>query len=92
MLGQCAADNGCLHISSNAGGSELPQSLQDLHSVGQPLPVEAGTAVVMGDRLMHCSLPNNSHHSRRAWMPQFSQQPILSLSTDCPVALAVPLS
>lgn len=92
MMGDHAADNGCLHIWSNAGGSELPHSLQDLHFVGQPLPVEAGTAVVMGDRLMHCSLPNNSHHPRRAWMPQYSQQPILSLSTDYPVTLAVPLS
>ena len=89
MLG---ADNGCLYIWSSAGGSESPHSLQVSHFAGQPLPVKAGTAVVMGDRLMHCSLPNSSHQPRRAWMPQFSLQPILSLSTDCPVTLAVPLS
>ena len=86
------ADNGCLHIGSSAGGSDLHRVQQASHFGGQPLPVKAGTAIVMGDRLMHCSLPNNSSKTRRCWMPQFSQQPILLLDTDCPVTLAVPLS
>lgn len=88
-LGRHAADNGCLHIWS--GGADQNPDVKPSTSEGHSVPVQAGTAVVMGDRLMHCSLPNSSNHARRAWMPQFSQQPILLQDTDCPVTLAVPL-
>lgn len=90
-LDDMTADNGCLQIWSNAGVADRHPTLKPSPSEGQSVPVEAGTAIVMGDRLMHSSLPNSSNYTRRAWMPQFSQQPILMLETDCPVALAVPL-
>lgn len=89
--GKYTADNGCLQIWSNAGVADRHPTLKPSPSEGQSVPVEAGTAIVMGDRLMHSSLPNSSNYTRRAWMPQFSQQPILMLETDCPVAFAVPL-
>jgi hypothetical protein len=44
----------------------------------------------MTDSLWHCSKPNLSFHTRAAWMPQFSAQPILYRSTGQPVSLAVP--
>ncbi|KAL3137232.1 hypothetical protein ABBQ32_006782 [Trebouxia sp. C0010 RCD-2024] len=88
-LDDMTADNGCLHIWS--GGADQNPDVKPSTSEGHSVPVQAGTAVVMGDRLMHCSLPNSSNHARRAWMPQFSQQPILLQDTDCPVTLAVPL-
>ena len=66
--------------------------LKGSDKVAKPLPVQAGTAIVMGDRLMHCSLPNGSKAIRRAWMPQFSQQPVLSCGTNGPLTLAVPLT
>lgn len=47
--------------------------------------------VIMTDGLWHCSRPNLSAHTRLAWMPQFSAQPILYRSTGQPVSLAVPL-
>ena len=43
------------------------------------------------DSVWHCSKPNLSAHTRAAWMPQFSAQPILYQSTGQPVSLAVPL-
>ncbi len=47
--------------------------------------------VIMTDRLWHCSGPNNSLHFRRAWMPQYSEEPILDSISGEPVALAVPV-
>ncbi|KAK9817804.1 hypothetical protein WJX72_002453 [[Myrmecia] bisecta] len=54
--------------------------------------VAAGTLVVMCDRVVHCSGPNNSLHTRRAWMPQFSAGPICQRSDGSLVSLAVPLN
>ena len=47
--------------------------------------------VIMSSTLWHCSLPNNSSRMRRAWMPQFSAEPVRSRSSGTPLALAVPL-
>lgn len=89
ILGRCAAENGCLQIHLHA--QEVQPSSQASNTAAKVLPVKAGSAIVMCDRLLHCSLPNSSSMTRRAWMPQFSKQPILLSNTGCPLSLAVPL-
>lgn len=42
-----------------------------------PRPALAPAQVVFLDTLLHASGPNTSRHMRRAWMPQFSAEPIL---------------
>lgn len=88
-LDDMTPDNGCLQVWSCPGG--LHDHLKGSDKVAKSLAVQAGTAVIMSDRLMHCSLPNSSKAIRRAWMPQFSQQPIFSCGTNDPLTLAVPL-
>ena len=66
------SDNGCLVVRcKDALGDSADGSVQDI-----PLEVAAGTAVVMSSMLEHCSGPNVTRFSRRAWMPQFSARPI----------------
>ena len=77
------AENGCLCIKARALGG------QD-HGEAVSLAVKAGTLVAMDDRLLHCSHSNISNRVRRAWMPQFSQKPILCKQLQ-PFALAVPI-
>ena len=67
-------DNGCLVVrrtDARGDGADADGSVQDI-----PLEVAAGTAVVMSSMLEHCSGPNVTRFSRRAWMPQFSARPI----------------
>ena len=60
--------------------------------------VRAGSVLAMSDKVLHCSGPNASSVTRRAWMPQFSDGAVTrrpaSDDTDGrgdPVALAVPI-
>ncbi|CAL5227759.1 g10778 [Coccomyxa viridis] len=54
------------------------------------ITVPAGTVVVMASSLAHCSLPNKGSRMRRAYMPQFSADPMCDKS-GVPLALAVPV-
>lgn len=38
-----------------------------------PLPVSRGTVILLHDRIWHCSFPNASSATRRAWMPQYKK-------------------
>ena len=70
------------------GGLELPGG----EGKGLVLiPCAAGDAVLMGSRCPHRSGPNRSDAFRRAYMPQFSSEPLLDVDGGRPVALAVPL-
>ncbi|GLC56350.1 hypothetical protein PLESTB_001095300 [Pleodorina starrii] len=72
---------------------QQPQGQQLLlQGPAEHLFVPEGTVVVFLDTLLHASGPNRSPHTRRAWMPQFSSQPIRRTVDERPVALAVPLS
>lgn len=61
--------------------------------------VRAGSVLAMSDKVLHCSGPNASSVTRRAWMPQFSdgavtRRPATDDDKDGrgePVALAVPI-
>jgi ectoine hydroxylase-related dioxygenase (phytanoyl-CoA dioxygenase family) len=60
--------------------------------------VRAGSVLAMSDKVLHCSGPNASSVTRRAWMPQFSDGAVTRrpASDDkdgrgAPVALAVPI-
>ncbi len=55
------------------------------------MKIHAGDAVVMHDRLLHCSMPNASRSRRKAWMPQFSALPIARREKEGPGGHAVPL-
>ena len=102
-LDDATEHNGCLHLQP---GSHSAEGWRDMGQRGRhpppelagrgsqaavAVPVAAGSAVLMLDSVLHCSGPNRSQHSRRAWMPQLSVRPILQLDTGQPLALAVPL-
>jgi hypothetical protein len=78
--------NGALVVGFRENAHTMPHDIEQ-----DTLEVSAGTAVVMTDSVWHCSKPNLSAHTRAAWMPQFSAQPVLYRSTGQPVSLAVPL-
>jgi len=77
------AENGCLQVRVCATDEQA-------HDV-KSLPVKAGTAIIMSDRLLHCSSANMSKYTRRAWMPQFSKTSVLSNEDSVPVSFAVPI-
>jgi len=58
--------------------STLPSPAADdmEDTCGRLLTVRAGSVVFFSDAILHCSGPNVSDSSRRAWMPQFSSGPI----------------
>lgn len=43
--------------------------------------VRAGTVLAMSDRVLHCSGPNATGRTRRAWMPQFSAGAMTTTTT-----------
>jgi len=58
--------------------------------------VRAGSVLAMSDKVLHCSGPNASSATRRAWMPQFSDGAVARRDPrddekGAPVALAVPI-
>ena len=79
-LDDVTRENGCLFVKPM------------MHDGCDPVPLELprGSAVIMSHLLFHMSGPNTTLFQRRAWMPQFSSQPILT-STGTPVSLAIPL-
>ena len=91
------ADNGCLVIRPGSHAQNINSQAEGPRKdvLAQPevvLELPAGSAVVMVDGVEHASGPNTSAFARRAWMPQFSAQPILWEATGLPVSLAIPLS
>ncbi|DBA66362.1 TPA: hypothetical protein ACH3X2_002350 [Trebouxia sp. C0005] len=82
-LDDTSQENGCLQVRACAA-DEQAQNVKCL-------PVKAGTAIIMSDRLLHCSPANMSNYTRRAWMPQFSRTSILSHKDSAPVSFAVPI-
>ncbi|KAK9842877.1 hypothetical protein WJX74_003801 [Apatococcus lobatus] len=87
-------DNGCLHILPKwrqPQTSPRDSAEHALPSESIVMSLTAGDAVVMTDKLWHCSGPNRSSHFRRAWMPQFSTQPITCQILKRPIALAIPV-
>ena len=93
-LDDATALNGCLVVvpcSHRRPVQEQQQQQQQQQQQGVPLEVAAGTAIITIDSLLHCSGPNYSNFSRRAWMPQFSSQPLRWQDGGGLVALAVPL-
>jgi hypothetical protein len=87
-LTDTSLDNGCLMMRP---GSHNLSNYNDNNSYTEVLEMKAGDAVVFTDKVLHCSGPNNSAHVRMAWMPQFSDGPIIDPVTDKPVSLAIPL-
>ena len=79
-LDDATRDNGCLFVRPM------------VHDGCDPIPLEIprGSAVVMSHLLFHMSGPNSTLFQRRAWMPQFSSQAILT-KNGTPVSLAIPL-
>lgn len=82
-LDDMSQENGCLQVRVCAADEQVHDA--------KCLPVKAGTAIIMSDRLLHCSSANMSKHTRRAWMPQFSKTSILSHKDSAPVSFAVPI-
>jgi len=72
-------------------GSHNISNCNDNNSNTVVLEMKAGDAVVFTDKVLHCSGPNQSAHVRMAWMPQFSDGPIIDPVTDKPVSLSIPL-
>ena len=103
-LDDATIENGCLIIRPGSHLAICPSKVAQKNSseekfsvdvnVDVPLCMTAGSAVIMVDTVEHCSGGNTSQYSRRAWMPQFSSQPILWNDDDdasTPVSLAIPL-
>ena len=84
--------NGCLRVRSFRAGNGA-MGVDGADGSGEEIAIEvaAGTAVVMSSMLEHMSGPNMTRFSRRAWMPQFSECPILHPGTNLPVGLSIPL-
>ncbi len=83
LLRVVPAENGCIQVRVCAADEQA----NDVKC----LTVKAGTAIIMSDRLLHCSSANMSKYTRRAWMPQFSKTSILSHTDSAPVSFAVPI-
>ena len=56
---------------------------------GVLVTAEPGTLVVFSSTTMHCSTPNQTATSRRAWLCQFSAEPIIDPHTDLPKHFAI---
>ncbi|GMH33565.1 hypothetical protein BSKO_01399 [Bryopsis sp. KO-2023] len=78
----CALDD----INPGNGGLVVKPYLEQ---AADPIDAPAGTAVLLSSNILHKSGPNRTSHPRRAWMPQFSREPILL--DNNPVSFAVPL-
>mmetsp|Transcript_4767 Transcript_4767/g.6420 ORF Transcript_4767/g.6420 Transcript_4767/m.6420 type:complete len:338 (-) Transcript_4767:254-1267(-) len=87
-----------IHRVASSGYPD-PSTLNGADDGGVPLTLNAGSVVIISDRVLHCSTGNLSAAPRRVWMPQFSNGPLLRRKVDnatkttriMPVALAVPL-
>jgi Phytanoyl-CoA dioxygenase (PhyH) len=74
-LDDCDARNGCLRVLPNATDSlQLAESPSDNDDelCGIELPVSAGDAVMFTSQLWHCSGPNTTDCSRRAFYVQYT--------------------
>jgi ectoine hydroxylase-related dioxygenase (phytanoyl-CoA dioxygenase family) len=75
----------------------LRRSSVHLEELEKPMILSRGSVVLLSSRVMHRSSPNLSDHMRRAYMPQFSAQPIRRKShrpndgTKSLFAFAVPM-
>jgi len=58
--------------------------------LGIPAIVQAGSLVVFSSLTFHCSGPNTTNRMRRAYVTQYSPQPILRPDDEQPMHLAVP--
>lgn len=76
--------------AGTGAGASAAQQQQQQQEEALALEVPAGTAILTCDSLLHCSGPNRSAHTRRAWMPQFSAAP-LARADGRPASLAIPL-
>jgi len=87
FLDDSTLENGCLRVargshasgqwrnrtdSDEFGANEIDASAYT-HIAMEPLPLRAGSIVMFGSFLVHCSEPNRSPHERRALL--FSYQP-----------------
>jgi ectoine hydroxylase-related dioxygenase (phytanoyl-CoA dioxygenase family) len=57
---------------------------------GRQAIVPAGTVVVFSSLVFHCSSPNRTDSMRRAYVTQYSPEPIFDPATNMPKHLAVP--
>jgi Phytanoyl-CoA dioxygenase (PhyH) len=74
-LDDCDARNGCLRVLPHANNDAQltePPSDSDNELCGIELPVSAGDAVMFTSQLWHCSGPNTTGCSRRAFYVQYT--------------------
>ena len=99
-LDDMTAENGCFIVKPKSHATSTnfvhlpglePNELVEHPDEPFPLYMKAGSAVLTADCVEHGSGSNTSKFSRRAWMPQFSCQPIVWKESGIPVSLAIPL-
>lgn len=61
----------------------------DDDSDGLLLPADPGTLVVFSSTTMHCSPPNRTAHARRAWLCQYTPEPIFDPQSGVPKHYAI---
>lgn len=56
---------------------------------GVLVPAKPGTMVIFSSTTMHASSPNLTNRSRRAWLCQFTPEPIIDPATKAPKHFAI---
>lgn len=97
-LDDVSESNGCLVICPESHRYESSESVEMKRTppvndllIKNALEIQAGSAVLLVNSVVHGSGGNSSAFSRRVWMPQFSAQPVLRDSNGQLAALAIPL-
>jgi ectoine hydroxylase-related dioxygenase (phytanoyl-CoA dioxygenase family) len=102
-LDDATLENGCLHVlarSLDDAAGVLPHRWDEAGSemvgyegeqAGTALPCKAGTIVVLSSLTLHRSGPNSTGRVRRAYVCQYSAEPILHPDTRLPLHFATPL-
>jgi ectoine hydroxylase-related dioxygenase (phytanoyl-CoA dioxygenase family) len=102
-LDDATEDNGTIYLLpySRAGTRDVVEHCRDEksndlvgyfgHDTGVPVVVPAGSLVCFSSILFHRAGPNTTDHPRRAYVAQYSAEPLLTEDRSRPRHLAQPL-
>jgi ectoine hydroxylase-related dioxygenase (phytanoyl-CoA dioxygenase family) len=102
-LDDATEDNGTIYLLpySRAGTRDVVEHCRDEksndlvgyfgHDPGEPVVVPAGSIVSFSSILFHRAGPNTTNHPRRAYVAQYSAEPLLTKDRSRPRHLAQPL-